>query len=95
MYFIILFILLQSIYSLTTYKTCQQCIFYIKPIFNDKYEFGNYFGKCTKFTNNDTIVGDFDYKYALMARINENECGKEGKYHNEGEPVKSCDFPSI
>lgn len=95
MYFIILFILLQTIYSLTTYKTCQQCIFYIKPGFNNKYEIGNYFGKCIKFTNNDTIVGDFDYKYALIARLNENECGKEGKYHNKGEPANSCDFPSI
>jgi hypothetical protein len=38
---------------------------------------------------------DFDYKFALMARINENECGKEGKYHNPGEPSNSCDFPSI
>ena len=66
MYFIILFLLLPSIISSTIYKSCQQCIFYIKPIFNDKYEIGNYFGKCAKFSNNDTALGDFEYKYALI-----------------------------
>jgi len=95
MYFIVLLLSLQSIFSMTTYKTCQQCIFYIKPNFNDKYEIGNYFGKCIKFTNNDTVISDFDYKFALMARINENECGKEGKYFISGEPSNSCDFPSL
>jgi len=95
MYFIILLLSLQPILSMTTYKSCQQCIFYIKPNFNDKYEIGNYFGKCTKFTNNDTIIGDFDYKFALMVRINENECGKEGTYFISGDPANSYDFPSI
>jgi hypothetical protein len=95
MYFIILLLALQTIFSKTTYKSCQQCIFFIKPNFNDKYEIGNYFGKCIKFTNNDTAISVFDYKFALMDRINEYECGKEGKYYNEGEPANSYDFPSL
>jgi len=45
--------------------------------------------------NNDTLIGDFDYKYALLVRINENECGNEGKYFNQGEPVNSYDIPSL
>jgi hypothetical protein len=64
------------------YKTCQHCIYYIRPIINDKYEIGNYFGKCIKFTNNDTMLGDVDYKY-------------EGKYHNPGETTNSYDIPSL
>ena len=62
---------------------------------NDKYEIGNYFGKCNKFVNNDTLIGDFDYKYALQVRLNENECGKEGKYFIEGEPITTMDIPSL
>lgn len=96
MVFVFLFLLiLQTTLPMPTYKTCQQCIYYIRPIFNDKYEIGNYFGKCIKFTNNDTTLGDIDYKYALMSRINENECGKEGKYHNPGETSNSYDIPSL
>ena len=34
-------------------------------------------------------------RFFLAPRINENECGKEGKYYNEGEPANSYDFPSL
>jgi hypothetical protein len=94
-FYILLLLLIQGVSSITNQKSCKQCIFYIKPNFNDKYEIGNYFGKCTKFNNNDTLIGEFDFKFALMARINEYECGKEGKYYISGEPSNSCDFPSI
>jgi hypothetical protein len=93
--FLFLTIITQTIASTNIYNSCKKCISYIKPSFNDKYEIGNYFGKCNKFVNNDTLIGDFDYKYALQVRLNENECGKEGKYFIEGEPVNSIDIPSL
>jgi len=93
--FLFLTIITQTIASTNIYNSCKKCISYIKPSFYDKYEIGNYFGKCNKFVNNDTLIGDFDYKYALQVRLNENECGKEGKYFIEGEPVNSIDIPSL
>jgi len=97
MFYNILFFIIftQTIIAINNYKTCQQCVFYIKPTYTDKYEIGNYFGKCNKFVNNDTLIGDFDYKYALLVRLNEDECGKEGKYFNQGEPVNYYDIPSL
>jgi len=84
MFYIIVFLLLNPLFS-TLLKPCQNCIYYIKPFFNDKYEIGNYFGKCLKFANNHTQ--ELDYKYALQVRINEKECGKDGKYFDSGMPI--------
>jgi hypothetical protein len=86
---------MQPIQSKYRYKSCQHCIFYIKPFFNDKYEIGNYLGKCTKFIEIDSYTNQSQYKYAIQVRENENECGEDGIYYNQGEPVTTMDIPSI
>lgn len=93
--FLLLIICIQSIPSVYSYKSCQHCIYYMKPFFNDKYEIGNYFGKCAKFIEIDSYTNQSNYKYALQVRANENECGKQGIFYSAGLPVNSIDFPSI
>lgn len=96
MFLILLFYLLNpsgSAPSTTNPKPCQQCIHYIKPLYNDKYDIGNYFGKCIKFMNYDKPLAEIDYKYAIIARTKEEDCGIEGKHFTSG--VSLDNIPSL
>ena len=93
--FLLLIICIQPIRTIYSYKSCQHCMFYIKPFFNDKYEIGNYLGKCSKFIEMDSYTNQSHYKYALQVRANENECGQQGLYYNVGEPITTMDIPSL
>ena len=76
-------------------KYCVNCKYYTKysristPLNyvekNKKYEYANYFGKCSKFqvVNVDTM--EMNYKYATLARVNPVDCGLEAKYYT---PIK-------
>lgn len=74
--------------SLAT-KLCRNCRFYVPEHIGGKYDIGDYFGKCRKFGLINTNTSEIEYSYSLMARTNENQCGKGAKYHKKRDREES------
>jgi len=59
---------------------CNKCKHFIKPYIKDQYVVNDVYGTCDKFTYVDIVTGEIQNKLAMNARLNENECGKKGKF---------------
>ena len=77
--------------SKNTKLICSNCKNYIRPIYNEKFEIGNYLGKCSKFMEIDTLTNELKFKYAVKARLYESDCGSSAKYYEE-DNVKTGDI---
>jgi hypothetical protein len=62
------------------YPICKTCEHYLpRDIFFDD----GLLGKCAKFGKKDLVTGKITYNYADFCRIDDKECGKEGKYYEK------------
>lgn len=59
---------------------CQNCKYFIRVKTSDSYILNEFYGKCNKFAFLNPITNEKIYKYAVSARLNELDCGKEGKH---------------
>jgi len=39
-------------------------------------------GKCSLFGNENLVTGEIEYAHALVCRVDELKCGRNGKYFN-------------
>ena len=65
--------------------SCRNCIHYKPEIFN---EYSSLYSKCDYFGSKDTNTDYISYDYANMVRKDENKCGIEGKYFEQGENIE-------
>lgn len=72
-----------NILCLSATKLCRNCRFFIPERFAEKYEVGNYLGKCKKFGYVDTNTSEIEHTYSFIARSNEKQCGKAAKHHEK------------
>jgi len=61
------------------YPSCKNCIFYKPSGLNN--DFLSTFNKCKQFGTKNVVTDEITYNYADMCRIDENLCGKSGKYY--------------
>jgi hypothetical protein len=60
--------------------SCKNCIFH-KP--NNNNNFASSSNLCEKFGEKNIITSEIEYDSVFRSRINEEKCGKEGKYFQE------------
>ena len=65
--------------------SCRNCIHYKPEIFN---EFSSTYSKCDYFGSKNINTDYISYDYANMVRKDENKCGIEGKYFEQGENIE-------
>jgi hypothetical protein len=63
----------------TKYPNCKHCKHYKRSMV------GNEFSKCTKFFNEIKNYNIIIYEYADLMRLDEDKCGKEGKFYENKE----------
>ena len=75
-----------SSFIVKTKNPCVNCINYIKYKYNDPYdEIYNrktVIGNCSIFGKQNLVTGEIEHEDALVCRIDDSKCGKEGKYFN-------------
>jgi len=65
--------------------SCRNCIHYKPETFN---EFSSLYSKCDYFGSKNINTDYIFYDYADMVRKDENKCGIEGKYFEQGENIE-------
>ena len=65
--------------------SCRNCIHY-KPQLLEP--FSSTYSKCDFFGSKDIITDYISYDYADLSRKDENKCGVEGKYFEQGEDIE-------
>ena len=65
--------------------SCRNCIYYKPQLLH---EFSSPYSKCEFFGSKDINTDYISYDYADMSRNNENKCGIEGKYFEQGENIE-------
>ena len=72
-----------SSFIIKTKNPCINCVNYIKYKYTDYYDeiynTENKLGKCSIFGKQNLVTGQTEYEDALVCRINETKCGKEGQ----------------
>lgn len=58
--------------------SCSNCIFFIKPTFQDSQN--NLYGRCKLFGEKDIITGEVENLHALTCRKNKSLCGFGAKH---------------
>jgi hypothetical protein len=65
--------------------SCRNCIYYKPQILNP---FSSSYSKCEFFGSKDINTDYISYNYADLSRKDENKCGIEGKYFEQGKNIK-------
>lgn len=65
--------------------SCRNCIYYKPQLLH---EFSSPYSKCEFFGSKDINTDYISYDYADMSRNNENKCGIEGKFFEQGENIE-------
>jgi len=60
-------------------NVCKDCVFFIQSVDKTNKNFFFYSDKCKRFIDYDEKM-NFKLSSAYECRMNENKCGKEGKY---------------
>lgn len=83
MKFLLYFLLLNT--TLTTiiridktknsYKLCKDCKHFLPTMYGDKFDIGNYMGRCSLYGKINLINGEIEHDYASTARSFDDMCG--------------------
>jgi hypothetical protein len=57
------------------YKLCKDCKHFLPTFIGDKYDVGDYFGKCNLYGKINLVTGEIDNEYASNVRIFDTMCG--------------------
>ena len=60
---------------------CINCIHYVKYECKNQYDTKPILGKCSLFGEENLVTGAIKCEYALICRINDSHCGKEGRFY--------------
>jgi len=67
-------------FIIKTKNPCINCIHYIKYHLHNSDNYENKIGICRLFGEQNLVTGHVEFENALSCRINESQCGKEGRY---------------
>lgn len=93
MKFIFALIFCFTVVFASSFPKCKNCIYY-KPQFYP-YDLSSPFNRCMKFSDKHSITGESIFHYANLCRMNENQCGKQGKYFHQIHQKKHSSFHSF
>jgi hypothetical protein len=75
-----------SSFIIKTKNPCIKCINYIEykypNMYDEIYSNERVLGKCSLFGNENLVTGEIEYAHALVCRVDELKCGRNGKYFN-------------
>ena len=77
---------LLSSFIIKNKNPCINCIHYVKykykNPYDELYETNPISGKCSLFGEENLVTGVIEYESALICRINDSQCGKEGRFYS-------------